>query len=208
MKIERMNTYNDQRFRQEILNQHGAFLIDHQYICEIEIINEQDAKIFYHDYSYVDEIIDAFRYYSEHITRFYDNQGNLIKQFDQVQIFDIPICDIQPSQLYVDEKKCQAVESFITSSNDIIVPLISKQRFIMVDGHTRAFVAMQRGYQVIRGYVVDEEEWMMKITDEVIKRGVRNIGDIKMLGHEDYKERWLGFCQSVGRKENGNSEFL
>ncbi len=44
MEIKRINTYNDPRFSQNALNQHGCFLVD-GIPYEIEIISEWEAVI-------------------------------------------------------------------------------------------------------------------------------------------------------------------
>ena len=73
MDIERINSYTDPRFPQETLYQHGAFLVDgtpcsfriisgHEAVVEAENLSEDDLR----------EAAENFRFYTEHITTFYD----------------------------------------------------------------------------------------------------------------------------------------
>ena len=108
MNIQRINSYTDDRFTPEILRQHGAFLIDGKYPCGFEIVDDRSAKMYYHDYEdteKVEEILEAFRFYTGHITRFYTPEGDLLKEYEPVKLFDLPLREIQPSQFYVDQEK-------------------------------------------------------------------------------------------------------
>lgn len=45
MSIIRINTYDDQRFSQEALNQHGCYIADGEVPVEIIIISQSEALI-------------------------------------------------------------------------------------------------------------------------------------------------------------------
>ena len=79
MDIERINSYTDPRFPQETLYQHGAFLVDgtpcsfriisgHEAVVEAENLSEDDLR----------EAAENFRFYTEHITTFYDSAGKCL----------------------------------------------------------------------------------------------------------------------------------
>jgi len=137
-KIQRINSYDDERFDKEILTQHGAFVVDGKYNCGFKIINENSAIVFYDNEIDVLQLIDEFRFYSEHIVNFYDKHMELIKAFPPIDIFSISIKEIQPSQFFVDKDKVEAIQSFINNEEDIIIPLAKlKDSFISLDGHTR-----------------------------------------------------------------------
>ena len=90
MNITRINTYDDHRFSQEALNQHGCYIVNGDAPIEIKIISQSEAIII-GDETYFDEVIDEFRFNAEHITRFYDESGKIVKQFKDVELFKLDI---------------------------------------------------------------------------------------------------------------------
>ena len=70
MEIKRINSYDDNRFSQTVLLQHGCFLADGK-PYEVEIISDYEAVISGEDQTVYSEIIEEFRFYTPHITRFY-----------------------------------------------------------------------------------------------------------------------------------------
>lgn len=101
MDIQRINSYNDLRFSERVRNQHGCFLVDGS-LYEVEIISESDAVIRGEKAEVFAELIEEFRFYTPHITRFYDTQENLICEYPKSKIVELELCQIQPSQFYVD----------------------------------------------------------------------------------------------------------
>lgn len=72
--IKRISTYNDSRFSQNVLNQHGCFLAD-GIPYEIEIISEREAIVKGEKSDVFLPLIDEYRFFTPHITRFYDEKG-------------------------------------------------------------------------------------------------------------------------------------
>ncbi|WP_346930988.1 hypothetical protein [Clostridium sp.] len=194
-KIQRINSYEDDRFDKDILNQHGAFIVDEKYKCSFKIINKDSAIVFFDKDIDVFQLIDEFRFYSEHIINFYDESMKLIKAFPPIDIFHIIIKDIQPSQFFVDIDKVKAVESFIKSGEDIIVPLAKiKDSFISLDGHTRLYYAVSKGYSKIKGYLTEPGDYLEGFVEEARKRKIYSPYDIELISHEEYKIKWHKFC--------------
>lgn len=198
MDIERINQYCDRRFSEDVLLQHGAFVVDGKYPCSFKITGDNTAVVEYHDYNAVLPIIEEFRFYTEHITVFYDTKGNLIAEFPPVVIKRLSLDEIQPSQFYVDEDKLKAISAFIHSENDIIIPVLfdgSVGRHISLDGHTRMFYAYLQGWKTVNVFegsgVGDYIFWFAK---EAIKRGITKPSEIKRLSHKEYEVRWNKFC--------------
>ena len=81
MEIERINTYTDDRFSQDILLGHGGFLVDGYRPCSFKIRDDCSATVFFDDYSNITQVIEEFRFYTEHITVFYDRTGTKIAEF-------------------------------------------------------------------------------------------------------------------------------
>ena len=88
MEIIRIDDYQDQRFSQKVLFEHGCFLVD-DFPYEIEIISDSEAIIKGKDKNAYQSLIEEFRFYSPHITVFYDHEGVVIEKFPKVELFSI-----------------------------------------------------------------------------------------------------------------------
>ena len=110
MELVRINTYDDPRFSPAVLRQHGCFLADGE-PYELEIVSSSEAVVRGTARPDLSPLLEEFRFYAPHITRFYDAQGNLLQAFAPVELLRIPLEQIQPSQFYVDEDKLAAVRS-------------------------------------------------------------------------------------------------
>lgn len=197
MDITRINNYTDSRFSPEVLDQHGAFVIDGKYPCSFKIIGETSAEMFYHDYSEAMPIIEQFRFFTEHITEFYDDKGNLIAQFPPLNIVAADIDMIQPSQFYADEDKLKAVSTFIKSGEDIIIPVILEKetgRYISLDGHTRMYYAYTQGWTTLKIFETETNDYIWGFVEEAKKRGITKVSHIEKLPHDKYRIYWDKFC--------------
>ena len=200
-KIQRINEYDDTRFHKEVLLEHGAFLIDDKYKCSFKITSKNTATVEFDKEINIEEVIDEFRFYAEHITKFYDINNKIIKSFPSINIFKIDIEDIQPSQFYVDKNKVESVSSFITNSNDIIVPLAKiNDELVSLDGHTRLHLATKRGYKQVYGFYTLAEDYIRDFVLEAKKRNILTPYDLKVLTHEEYEEKWYRFCNEFFKK--------
>lgn len=195
MEIQRINEYADERFDPEILRQHGAFLVDGR-PCSFRILDGHSARVYYHDYSDMEEILDTFRFYTGHISRFYRSDGCLLKEYEDVEVFELPIGQIQPSQFYVDQEKLRAVGSFIREPEDIVIPVLEHEGcYVSADGHTRLYLAYQRGYDHVRAFLEkDAGGYLLEFVKEAQSRGVFHVEDIEKLSHEEYEVKWNQFC--------------
>lgn len=201
IKIKRINSYEDSRFSKNILLQHGAFVLNEEFLYEIEILNENSAIIYGENKNYYEKVIEEFRFYSEHISKFYDENKKLIKEYENVTTFYVDIKDIQPSQFYVDKSKKKAVSYFISKEEDIIVPLIKyKNKYISLDGHTRMSIALDKGFSKIKGFITISEDYIYDFVKEAELRGIKSPIDMIELTHEDYKEKWNKFCDDYFNK--------
>lgn len=197
MEIERIDSYTDVRFEQEVLFQHGGFIVDGKYPCAFKITGMNTAVVDYHDYESVLPVIERFRFYSEHITDFYDKSGNCIAKFPAVLLKELPIEELQPSQFYADEDKVSAVSRFVKSKQDVIIPVIfdkNMQRYISLDGHTRMYYAYSHGFKSVYIFESESDIDIYGFVSEAQKRGVTKISDIKLLPHKQYEICWNKFC--------------
>lgn len=194
-KIKRIDSYVDERFDDEVLKQHGAFIVDGKYQCSFRIINKDSAIVCFDKEVEVLDVIDEFRFYSEHITNFYNENNQLIKAFPEVDIFDIEINNIQPSQFFVDLDKVNAIETFIKDEEDIIIALIKKDdQFISLDGHTRLYYAVSKGYSKVKGFLTETDESIYGFVEEARKRNVFNPSQLILVPHDEYEIKWNKFC--------------
>ncbi|WP_058259755.1 hypothetical protein [Fenollaria timonensis] len=194
MNITRINTYDDQRFSQEALNQHGCYLADGDVSIEIKIISQSEA-IIKGDKTYFNEVIDEFRFNSEHITKFYDESGELVKQFKGVELFKLDIDKIQPIQFFVDRDKLEAVKSFVGGEEDVIIPVAMHEgTYVSLDGHTRLYFAYILGFKHVYAYFSEDFDGFDYFFDEARKRNIYSAKDLILLEHEVYVEKWDKFC--------------
>lgn len=199
-KIQRINTYEDHRFDEDILRQHGAFVVDEKYKCSFRIIDKDSAIVFFDKEIDVIKLIEEFRFYSEHITNFYDENMNLIKAFPSLELFQINLEDIQPSQFFVDIEKVEAIEGFVKSWEDIYIPLAKiKDYIVSEDGHTRLYYAATKGYSKVWGFFTEPGDYTEEFAKEARKRKVYSPYDLKLLTHEEYKLKWHKFCDDFFR---------
>ena len=194
-KIKRIDSYVDERFDDEVLKQHGAFIVDEKYQCSFRIINKDSAIVCFDKEVEVLDVIDEFRFYSEHITNFYNENNELIKTFPEVDVFDIEINNIQPSQFFVDLDKVNAIETFIRDEEDIIIALIKKDdQFISLDGHTRLYYAVSKGYSKVKGFLTETDDSIYGFVEEARKRNVFNPSQLILVPHDEYEIKWNKFC--------------
>lgn len=196
MNIERINTYDDQRFSQRVRNQHGCFLVD-GIPYEVEIISESEAVVRGEKAETYVELIEEFRFYTPHITRFYDSQRNVICEYPKAEIIDLALSQIQPSQFYVDTDKINAVSTFIHAPGDIIIPVMQHgDCYISLDGHTRLYYAVMQGWEHVRAVVDAADDWVYRFVEEAQKREVFTPNDIELVSHEEYEDKWNRFCDN------------
>jgi hypothetical protein len=203
MTIKRMDSYDALGFSKTVLYQHGAFLVDNQDRYEVEIISDNEAIIRGIDPHQYEKIIDEFRFYSEHITKFYDSMRKVIKEFPHITLFELCLDQIQPSQFYIDAKKVEMIRSFIHKEEDIIIPVIPFQdRYIALDGHTRLYLASISGWKKVRAFCTEGGEYIQDFVNEAIRRAVRSPRDLVLLSHTEYDVKWNQFCDHFFEQRN------
>ena len=193
MSIIRINTYDDHRFSQEALNQHGCYIANGAPI-EIKIISQSEAVII-GDESYFDDVIDEFRFNAEHITKFYDESGKLVKKFKDIELFKLGLDKIQPIQFFVDRDKLEAVKTFVNSEEDVIIPVATHDgTYVSLDGHTRLYLAYILGFKHVYAYQSQDFDGFDYFFEAARKRNIYSAKDLILLDHEEYVEKWDKFC--------------
>ena len=206
LEILRIYSYNDSRFSQNVLNQHGAYLVDGEPF-EVEISGPDSAILRGSRQDAFLELIEFFRFHAPHITKFYDEIGRLVASFPDVERICIPLDTIQPSQFYVDRTKLNAVGSFLSKAEDIVIQVLPwEDRFIALDGHTRLFWALRRGIKQVYAVVSESDEWVWSFVNEAKARGISTPGDMKLLEHEEYVLLWDRYCDAQFAGREGDTE--
>lgn len=197
MDVKRIDSYTDGRFSRTVLLQHGAYLVDGE-PYEIEITGQRKAVVRGKSPAVFGELIESFRFHAPQITRFFGEDGGLAADFPQVQLVNIELDRIQPSQFFVDEEKLSAVRSFIRTAEDIVIQVLPWENgFISLDGHTRLYLAVQNGYRKVKAVVSESEAWVWKFVHEARRRGITRPGDMRLLPHNEYVLLWDRYCDEV-----------
>lgn len=134
-----------------------------------------------------------------------------------MKIIKMNIHDIQPSQLYISEKKLEKVDLFLDSIDiDGMEPLPIKkigERVFFTDGHTRAFALFRRGIKTVKvHWDEDDLDWIqylicLKWCD---KEGIKDISHLeeRVIGEEDYHELWLNRCKRMQTKTTKSLDYF
>ena len=197
MEIERIDSYVDDRFSKTALLQHGAYLIDDE-PYEIVIVSDNKAIVYGNNPEKYEALIEQFRYHAPHITNFVDEKGETITNITEVEVVDIALDLIQPSQFFVDEQKLEAVGSFINKPEDIIVQVVPwEDRYISMDGHTRLYYACKNELKSVKAVVVEMEDWVWTFVEGARNRKIYTPYDLQLLSNEEYEVQWNQYCDSI-----------
>ena len=127
-----------------------------------------------------------------------DADGRLLAEHPRPELLTVPLEALQPSQFYVDADKLAMVRTFIHGPEDVIAQVLPwGDRFIVLDGHTRLYLAAQRGYAQVRAVLAETDEWIWTFVREARGRGVLRPGNMELIAHAEYVRLWDGFCDSV-----------
>ena len=120
----------------------------------------------------------------------------MVIEFPPAQIFTVMLDEIQPSQFYVDEEKIAAVSSFIEKPDDIIIQVLPPYggRYISLDGHTRLYYAVMKGWKSVRAVIGTPGGWDEGFVAEAKKRNIHTPRDLMLVSHSEYEEKWNRFC--------------
>lgn len=211
MDIERVDGYADPRFSREVLCQHGAFLVDGE-PWGFRVISDRAAVI---EAEHLSEealrgAVEAFRFYAEHITEFYDKGGRCVMRLPPVERREAPIAGLQPSQFSVDREKCAAVGEFLRSPADLVIPVLELDgALVVLDGHTRLYTAWQRGIRSAMVFSSAQErevgETIAGFVREARRRGIFRVPDMALLSPQEQEEQWHRWCDAyfAGQAEQG-----
>lgn len=194
MDVKRINTYDDKRFSQKVLQQHGCFIVEEE-PYEIEIISDYEAVVRGKNKESYPAVIEQFLFFTPHITTFYNEKQEIVKQYPRAEIFELALKDIQPSQFYVDQDKIDAISTFIEKGEDIIIQVTKQgEKYISLDGHTRLYYAVMQGFKQVRAVVAETDEWISDFVEEAVRRKILEPKDLQLVSHEEYEKKWNQYC--------------
>lgn len=199
MDIQRVDTYTDSRFPQEVLYQHGAFLAD-GLPWAFRVISDHEAVVSGPDIDLttLKEVVETFRFYAEHVTTFYNEEGTCLLRLPPVERRVAEIDCLQPSQFSVDREKCAAVGHFIHSAVDVVIPVTALEdgTLCVLDGHTRLYEAWRRGVRTAMVFDVPGWKELPYFVQEAQKRGIYHIRDLAFYSPEEQKKNWHDWCDA------------
>ena len=161
-------------------------------------IDGQEATLFTNTNQYISQVIDEFLFYSSFITSIKDKTGHILLTKELIEPYLIDIKKIQPSQLYINEKKLESCMKWIKSSKDIFIPIVIKSGIsISLDGHTRIRAAINLGLSSVYVYPDEYDDTIFYFVDEAVRRNIHSVYDIEIISDDEYKIKWNKFCDDL-----------
>jgi len=120
----------------------------------------------------------------------------------------IELLDLRPNNWYISREKLDSVrEAWERGLQDNLPPVLVSYiegRASLIDGHSRAYAAYERGETKIRAHIEDlndiegSSDLYIHIHNEGPRKGITSIADLadRILEPEDYQRKWIGYCSN------------
>ena len=120
---------------------------------------------------------------------------------------EVKITDLHPTQLYLSEKKLQAIQMLDQSVDIINVDPISVlafgNRFLITDGHHRAYQALLAGRDTISSEFDRDggDELYHLYAQACEERKISSVLDLKhrILLQDEYEAKWYNWCDGFNQ---------
>ena len=120
---------------------------------------------------------------------------------------EVNITDLHPTQLYLSEKKLQAIQMLDQSADIINVDPISVlafgNRFLITDGHHRAYQALLAGRDMISAeFDRDGGDALYALYAQACEeRKIDSVLDLKnrILPQDEYEAKWYNWCDGFNQ---------
>ena len=120
---------------------------------------------------------------------------------------EVKITDLHPTQLYLSEKKLQAIQMLDQSADIINVDPISVlafgNRFLIIDGHHRAYQALLAGRDTISAELDRDggDELYALYAQACEERKITSVLDLKhrILAQDEYEAKWYNWCDGFNQ---------
>ena len=120
---------------------------------------------------------------------------------------EVKITDLHPTQLYLSEKKLQAIQMLDQSAEIINVDPISVlaygDRLLITDGHHRAYQALLAGQDMISAEFDRDggDELYDLYAQACEERKIYSVLDLKdcILAQDEYEAKWYNWCDGFNQ---------
>ena len=120
---------------------------------------------------------------------------------------EVKITDLHPTQLYLSEKKLQAIQMLDQSAKIINVDPISVlafgNRFLITDGHHRAYQALLAGRDTISAEFDRDggDELYHLYAQACEERKIYSVLDLKnhIVSQDEYEAKWYNWCDGFNQ---------
>ena len=120
---------------------------------------------------------------------------------------EVNITDLHPTQLYLSEKKLQVIQMLDQSADIINVDPISVlafgNRFLITDGHHRAYQALLAGRGMISAeFDRDGGDALYALYAQACEeRKISSVMDLKhhILAQDEYEAKWYNWCDGFNQ---------
>ena len=120
---------------------------------------------------------------------------------------EVKITDLHPTQLYLSEKKLQAIQMLDQSVDIINVDPISVlafgNRFLITDGHHRAYQALLAGRDTISAEFDRDggDDLYALYAQACEERKIDSVLDLKhrILPQDEYEAKWYNWCDGFNQ---------
>ena len=120
---------------------------------------------------------------------------------------EVKITDLHPTQLYLSEKKLQAIQMLDQSAEIINVDPISVlafgNRFLITDGHHRAYQSVLAGRDtIIAEFDRDGGDELYALYAQACEeRKITSVLDLKhrILAQDEYEAKWYNWCDGFNQ---------
>ncbi|MDO5794452.1 MAG: ParB/RepB/Spo0J family partition protein [Turicibacter sp.] len=171
---------------------------------DFEIINHHQAILHTEAMSCLELVINEFLFYSGFISHIETVNGRIVYHQPKKKIISLEISKIQPSQLYINEKKLDRLLTWIKSPEEIIIPVIRRgTQWVSIDGHTRLKAAQLLGFKQIYVYVDEFEPYIDDFIQFCQQDKKFTIYDLPVISNEDYQIQWCLFCDQYFQQKEG-----